>query len=342
MIDWTHSGPTVLASFMASLVEFVEALTVVLAVGTVRGWRSALIGTGSALLLLTLAVAFLGRSMARIPLTVAQLIVGTLLLMFGLRWLRKAILRYAGSIPLHDEVAEFRHETDLMRRALPPRDRRWDQIAFAAAFKIVMLEGIEVVFIVIAIGASGRLIVPAAIGAVGALVAVVGLGLWLHRPLANVPENALKFGVGILLAAFGTFWVGEGIGLRWPAGDWALMMLIAAYSLIARALVQFCRSTLRPGADAGAVTKGGAPRTQHPVRLMLEELLALFVDDVRLALGIVLWAALGWTAQGWVGTGIWAQHPVIRSGAFLAGFLALLAYSSISGARAQRKPGPAG
>ena len=217
MMSFIHAGPTILASFMASLVEFVEALTVVLAVGTVRGWRAAIAGSVSALIVLCVLVAVFGQSLSAIPLPVIQLVVGSLLLLFGLRWLRKAILRSAGLIPLHNEIAAYAEETALMRQNMLA-NVHWDKTAFLAAFKIVMLEGIEVVFIVIAIGASGQLILPATLGAIAALVLVVLLGLWLHRPLANVPENALKFGVGVLLTAFGTFWVGEGIHLVWP-GD---------------------------------------------------------------------------------------------------------------------------
>ena len=334
MINWTLSGPPALASFMASLVEFVEALTVVLAVGTVRGWRPALIGTATALALLTLLVLLLGPSMTRIPLAIAQLLIGTLLLMFGLRWLRKAILRYAGVIPMHDEEAEFRQESELMRRSSPRRHRRWDQIAFAAAFKIVMLEGIEVVFIVVAIGASGRLIVPAAAGALGALLTVAALGLWLHRPLARVPENALKFGVGVLLAAFGTYWVGEGISLRWPGGDAMLAILIAAYFVTARLLVRLCRSYRDP--ILKRVTKVKTRVPGHPLRLMLAELLALFVDDLRLALGVLLWAALNWA-----GPTLPQRFALLRVGAFAAGFLTLLTYSSLRAVRRNREPGPA-
>jgi uncharacterized membrane protein len=316
---------------MASLVEFVEALTVVLAVGTVRGWRSALMGTGSALALLVLLVALLGGSITHIPFHLAQLIIGTLLLMFGLRWLRKAILRYAGVIPMHDEEAEFKHEAELMRRAALPRARGWDQIAFAAAFKIVMLEGIEVVFIVIAIGAGGRLIVPA-LGALAALTLVAGLGLWLHRPLAKVPENALKFGVGVLLASFGTFWVGEAVGLQWPAADGALVILIAAYFVIAHALVRICRCVDRPGLHVNQ--KKAGPAAKNPVSQMIAELLALFIDDARLATGICLWSGLNW----WLSE-LPTHSALTRSCVFLAGFIALLIYSAVAGASRKRGSG---
>jgi uncharacterized membrane protein len=240
-VTWTHAGPSVIAAFLASLVEFVEALTVVLAVGTVRGWRPALIGTVAGLGVLLLLVAVLGPALTRIPLDVVQIFVGTLLLLFGLRWLRKAILRAAGVIALHDEAAEFAHETQILQQAGRAAGT-WDGIAIMTSFKIVMLEGIEVVFIVIAIGAAGGLLIPASLGAVAALIAVVALGLVLHRPLAQVPENALKFAVGVLLSAFGTFWVGEGIGAQWPGADWSVLALIAGFLAMALVSVPLCRA----------------------------------------------------------------------------------------------------
>ncbi len=234
-MDWAHAGPSVVAAFLASLVEFVEALTVVLAVGTVRGWRPALIGTGAALAVLLLIIVALGPALARIPLELVQLGVGTLLLLFGMRWLRKAMLRAGGVIALHDEEAAFASETAQLRAGRRTFLAGLDRVALATAFKIVMLEGIEVVFIVIAIGATGDLLVPAALGALAALVFVVVLGVALHRPLARVPENTLKFAVGVLLAAFGVFWVGEGLGLEWPGGDLALFGLAAAFLAVALA-----------------------------------------------------------------------------------------------------------
>jgi Ca2+/H+ antiporter, TMEM165/GDT1 family len=241
MIGWAHAGPSVLAAFLASLVEFVEALTVVLAVGTVRGWRSALAGTALALLTLAVLVIALGPALARIPLATVRLVVGTLLLLFGLRWLRKAILRAAGIIPLHDETAAYAAETDLLSHGARRLLAGWDTVAVAAAFKIVMLEGIEVVFIVIAIGAVSGLLVPAGLGAGAALLVVVALGIVLHRPLARIPENTLKFLVGVLLSAFGAFWVGEGVGLAWPGADWSVLGLIAAFLALALLMVALCR-----------------------------------------------------------------------------------------------------
>ena len=241
MTGWAHAGPSMLAAFLASLVEFIEALTIVLAVGAVRGWRGALGGTGLALLTLLAIVVMGGPALTRIPIGVVQLGVGTLLLLFGMRWLRKAILRAAGILPLHDEEAAFARESDLLRR-MGGATGAWDGIAVATAFKITMLEGMEVVFIVVAIGAGGSgLLVPASLGALAALLVVVALGLALHRPVATIPENALKFTVGVLLSAFGTFWVGEGMGLEWPGADWSILALVAGFLAAGWIAVRLCR-----------------------------------------------------------------------------------------------------
>jgi Ca2+/H+ antiporter, TMEM165/GDT1 family len=241
MIDWVHTGPSILAAFLASLVEFVEALTVVLAIGIVRGWRSALTGAFLACaVLLALIVAF-GPMLQAIPLNVVQLLVGALLLLFGMRWLRKAILRSAGIIPLHDEEAVFASETRSLRQSGPVAVSGWDAVAITGSFKIVMLEGIEVVFIVVAIGATSGSLLPPAVGAHIALIAVVLLGVILHRPLAVIPENTLKFAVGVLLCAFGTFWTGEGIGIAWPGEDLSILALIAGFLVTAGAAVPICR-----------------------------------------------------------------------------------------------------
>jgi uncharacterized membrane protein len=245
-LGWTHIGASAAASFLASLVEFVEALTVVLAVGAVRGWRGALTGAGLGLLVLLVLTVALGPALTRIPLDIVQCVVGALLLLFGLRWLRKAILRAAGLIPLHDEEAAYAKETAALRR-FGAAAEGLDGVAVATAFKIVMLEGIEVVFIVIAIGAGGTLLVPAAAGALAALLVVIALGFALHRPLAAVPENTLKFAVGVLLTAFGTFWVGEGIGVAWPGEDWSLLALVGSYLVLALLYVQLAgKSASRP------------------------------------------------------------------------------------------------
>jgi uncharacterized membrane protein len=240
-----HLLPTVFASFAASLVECIEALTVVLAVGAVRGWRGAIGGAALALLVLLALVAALGPALTRIPLRLVHLCVGTLLLLFGLRWLRKAILRAAGVIPLRDEAAAYARQTAALRQA-GGGAAGWDGLAVSTAFKITMVEGLEVVFIVIAMGAGGAgLLVPASLGAAGALAAVVVLGVVLHRPISMMPENTLKFGVGVLLTAFGTFWVGEGLQIAWPGDDLSLVVLILGYLAAACAAVRLCRPSPR-------------------------------------------------------------------------------------------------
>jgi Ca2+/H+ antiporter, TMEM165/GDT1 family len=191
---------------------------------------------------LLLIVVVLGPALTRIPLDVVQLAVGALLLLFGMRWLRKAILRSAGIIPLHDEVTTFAKETESLRR-LGDRARGWDTVAIATAFKITMLEGLEVVFIVIAVGAGGvGLLIPASAGALAALALVVLLGLMIHRPLATIPENLLKFAVGVLLSAFGTIWVGEGMGFGWPGQDWSILGLVAGFQCTGLLIVPLCRT----------------------------------------------------------------------------------------------------
>jgi uncharacterized membrane protein len=238
-VTWAHAVPSLLAAFFASLVECVEALTIVLAIGAVRGWRSALSGSGAALLLLLAIVASLGPALARIPIGIVQVTIGALLLLFGMRWLRKAILRASGMVPLHDEAAVFAKETARLRAEGGPDG--WDFAAAFGSFQVTMLEGVEVVFIVVAIGAGGPgLLMPASLGALAALLLVTALGLVVHRPLARIPENSLKFVVGILLAAFGTFWVGEGLGIPWPGADWAILGLAVGFMLAAVLTAWLC------------------------------------------------------------------------------------------------------
>jgi len=246
MVDWIHIGPHITAAFLASLVEFIEALTIVLAVGTVRGWRPALIGTGGGLITLGALVTFLGRALGAIPISVLQLVIGSLLLLFGLSWLRKAVLRAAGMIPLHDEAQAFRGTTSALRRNEPVRVISWDTIAIATTFKAVVLEGIEVVFIVIAVGSAGQMLVPAIVGAAAAGVVVVITGLALRRPLARVPENKLKLAVGVLISSFGVFWVGEGLGFHWPGQDLSILGLVAAFLLLSLTVVLALRQRTPP------------------------------------------------------------------------------------------------
>lgn len=221
---------TVASAFLASSVEAVEALTVVLAVGVARGWRSALLGTVTAFALLTFLVVFFGVALGTVPLGLLQLVVGTLLLLFGVRWLRKAMLRAAGVIERHDESATYQNQLLALGASgtrTRPAPAAWDPIAAVTAFKAVTLEGVEVIVIVIALGAVQGLLVAASLGALAACLLVVALGVALHRPLARVPENALKFVVGIVMTAFGLFWFGKGLDLHWPYDDGALLGLIA-------------------------------------------------------------------------------------------------------------------
>jgi uncharacterized membrane protein len=216
-----HGYGAAVASFLASLVEFLEALTVVLAVGATRGWRSALTGAAAAALALVGLLAALGPR-AALPAAPLRLAVGVLTLMFGLRWLRRAILRQAGLIPLHDEAAAYARART---RLATVRATAWDEAGIAAAFQVVAMEGIEVVLIVAAIGAADGALIPAAWGAAAALLAVLAAGILLHRPITSIPENILKLGVGIMLCAFGSFWAGEALGAAWPGGDAALPLL---------------------------------------------------------------------------------------------------------------------
>jgi Ca2+/H+ antiporter, TMEM165/GDT1 family len=235
MISSIHAWSTIASAFLASSVEAVEALTVVLAVGVVRGWRSALLGTMAALALLAAMVAIFGPALGSVPLALLQLVVGTLLLLFGIRWLRKAMLRWAGVIDLHDEGAIYRQQVHALSgdstSPLPGSRTMWDAIAIVTAFKAVTLEGLEVIVIVIALGAVHGLLVPASLGALAACLLVVAAGLALRRPLARVPENSLKFAVGILMTAFGLFWFGEGVGLQWPYADAAILGLMAILAI---------------------------------------------------------------------------------------------------------------
>jgi len=198
----------VTAAFLASLVEAVEALTIVLAVATVRGWRPAGLGALLGLGLLAIIVVALGPLLEKVPLYLLQMTIGILLLLFGMRWLRKAILRSAGVIPLHDEVKTFSAETAELRKQARRHEARLDWIAGLASFKAVLLEGLEVVFIVIALGAGRGMLGPTSVGALAACLLVAAVGVVIRQPLARVPENTLKFAVGVMLSAFGIFWTG--------------------------------------------------------------------------------------------------------------------------------------
>ncbi|MGH7024570.1 MAG: hypothetical protein ACREEB_13425 [Caulobacteraceae bacterium] len=233
------AAPIILAAFLASAVEAVEAFTIVLAVSVVRGPRPAVLGTAAALAVLAVTVALFGPLIARAPIGGLRLVVGVLLLLFGLGWLRKAVLRAGGALPLNDETAAFARETKALHAAASEAAADW--IAGMAAFKAVLLEGTEVVFIVLAIAARPGLLLPAAIGAALAWLAVLGVGLLVRQPLARVPENSLKFVVGALLTGFGVFWIAEGFALPFPGGDWAIPALIGLFLLCGVGLAAYVR-----------------------------------------------------------------------------------------------------
>jgi uncharacterized membrane protein len=231
--------------FLACAVEAVEALTIVLAVGTTRSWRSAMIGVGTATAVLAVIVAALGPALTALPIGVLRLAVGGLLLVFGLQWLRKAILRAAGLKALHDELGTFAEE----RRAAGaagPRATQFDGYSFAIAFKGVLLEGLEVAFIVLTFGANQNDVGLAALAAAAAIAAVILAGIAARAPLARVPENTMKFAVGVMLSSFGMFWAAEGAGASWPGGDAALLAIVPATLGVALGLVAMLRRE-RPG-----------------------------------------------------------------------------------------------
>ena len=228
-MTWSIAAPAVMAAFLASLVEVVEAFTIVLAVATLRGWRSAALGTIAGLAVLAGIVLSLGPLLNRIPLHSLQLAIGILLLLFGMGWLRKASLRAAGIIPLHDEDAIFAAEAAQLGQHRLRQQNNLDWVAGITALKAVLLEGLEVVFIVIAVGAGRGLLMPASLGALAACALVLAAGVIIHRPLSRVPENTLKFGVGVMLSAFGVFWTGEGLGVAWPGQDLALLLFAALF-----------------------------------------------------------------------------------------------------------------
>ncbi len=225
-----------LSVFLACAVEAVEALTIVLAVGSTRSWRSALYGVGAAVLALAVVVAALGPALTALPIDALRMVVGALLLVFGLQWLRKAILRAAGRKALHDEAEAFASETDRAMQA-GAVSGSLDPYSFVLSFKGVLLEGLEVVFIVLTFGATQQRVGLAAAAAALAVVVVTAAGLLIRAPLQRVPENQLKFVVGVMLTSFGIFWSAEGAGASWPGGDAALLVIIPGVALLALALV---------------------------------------------------------------------------------------------------------
>ncbi len=231
-----------LPAFLASLVEFVEALTIVLAVGVTRQWRSTILGVVAATIVLVLAIGVFGAALVMfVPIELVRLIVGGFLVIYGLQWLVTAILRAAGAKAKHDEEAIYENEIAAMRDEPPVPAHGMDWISFTVAFKGVLLEGLEVAFIVVTFGASAGQLGPAALGASIAGVLVLIVGVAVHRPLARVPENGLKFIVGLMLTTFGTFWAGEGIGVEWIASDATILVLLVIYSIASLAAVNGVR-----------------------------------------------------------------------------------------------------
>jgi uncharacterized membrane protein len=263
-------------TFLAAGVEWVEALTIVLAVGIVRGWRAAATGTAAAVVVLVAMIAIFGVALAAY-LPLVRTLIGVFLLLFGLKWLHKAILRSAGLVALHDEAAAF-HETE---EELRTAKSHWAGVA--TAFNGVFLEGLEVVFIVVAVGVGGiNNIYSAAIGAALSVVAVVAVGVAARQPLTQVPENVLKYVVGIMLTSFGTFFAGEGIGVKWPGDDLVLLPLIGGYAMASVLFVLYLRQPVH--------VSGEQPALVRFLRAAWAEVYGLFVGDGALA--VVTVAAL--------------------------------------------------
>lgn len=240
-----------LPAFLASVVEFVEALTIVLAVGVTRQWRSTLIGVGVAVVALAAIVGVFGSAIVLlVPISVLRLVVGGFLVIYGLQWLVKAILRAAGAKAKHDEDAIYAAEIEAMRQEPPIAASGMDWISFTVAFKGVLLEGMEVAFIVVTFGASAGQLGPAILGAALAGILVVAVGIAVHRPLARVPENGLKFMVGLMLTTFGTFWAGEGLGVEWPWSDASLLALLGVFLVGSLAAVRLVQARLDGAATA--------------------------------------------------------------------------------------------
>ena len=258
------------AAFLACCVEAVEATTVVLAVGVTRSWQSSLRGVAGGIGVLAVIVAALGPAISQIPLGLLRLVVGALLLVFGLGWLRKAILRASGHKSLHDEAGLYEKHLAEARNVATSGGRSLmgpDAYAFTLSFKAVVLEGLEVAFIVVTFGANAGQVPLAALAALAAILVVVAVAVAVRAPLARVPENTIKFAVGVLLSSFGTFWAAEGAGAHWPASDGSLLVLIPLILLLALGLTGLLRSVpkeapVEPAASAAATA--GAPATEAP------------------------------------------------------------------------------
>lgn len=267
--------PLILTVFVACAVEAVEALTIVLAAGLTREWRSTFQGMAAALVVLAAVVAVAGPTLTLLPLGALRLVVGALLAVFGLQWLRKAILRASGYKELHDEEGIYARQVAAARAAAGGgRGRVRDWYAFTLSFKGVLLEGLEVVFIAITFGASQKNVGLAALSAAAAVVVVATAGLAVHAPLARVPENTMKFAVGVMLTSFGVFWGAEGAGVSWPGNDAALLALVPLTALAAlgyTALLRRAQSAARSAALSAAVPVLAHSGPGQPGRMSSEE-----------------------------------------------------------------------
>ncbi|HEY4811336.1 MAG TPA: hypothetical protein VIH71_09800 [Solirubrobacteraceae bacterium] len=283
--------------FLACAVEAVEALTIVLAVGTTRSWSSAMSGVGAATVTLAAIVAALGPALTTLPIDVLRVLIGGLLLMFGLQWLRKAILRSAGLKARHDELAIFRDEIEAARAASTSRSG-FDGYAFAISFKGVLLEGLEVAFIVLTFGANQHRIALAAGAASIAVLIVVIAGIAARAPLAKVPENTMKFAVGVMLTSFGTFWGTEGAGASWPGNDAALLAIVPGVLLAAVGLARMVRQPVSGETVSNSYHLTRRPAVGHSEHITRASIFLAGIwdfvvgDDWRTALGIVLGLAL--------------------------------------------------
>ena len=257
-----NAGALVLTVFVACAVEAVEALTIILAAGLTRDWRSTFQGMAAALVVLAVVVAAVGPALTLFPLGVLRLVVGALLAVFGLMWLRKAILRASGYKGLHDEAGIYEREVAAARAAAPGGRRGVrDWYAFTLSFKGVLLEGLEVVFIAITFGDSQGNLGLAALGAAAAVLVIAGVGIAARAPLARVPENTMKFGVGVMLTSFGTFWGAEGAGVHWPGNDAALLGLIPVIALVCLGYTTLLRRARTPARPEVARDPEAAPVT---------------------------------------------------------------------------------
>ncbi|MFY4776177.1 COG4280 domain-containing protein [Metabacillus sp. RGM 3146] len=238
----------VLASFLGTSVEFIEALTIILAVGTIRGWKSSLSGAAAAIIILTILVAGIGTSLVQIVhIFWVQLLVGLFMLLFGIRWLRKAILRYSGLKAIHDEAESYQSELERQKKA-GNVGKGIDSFGFMTSLSITFLEGMEAIFIVITLGTSSTksgLMQNTIIGALAAVVVVLLAGLLLRQPLIKIPENTMKFIVGVMLTSFGAFWVGEAFEVQWPQSDLSIVYLSASLLVFSWLTVRYIKSKLK-------------------------------------------------------------------------------------------------